>query len=567
MPFQTLVDELLAEYFRRSPVLATTIGIHDHDGRWPDLTDSGRRNDLRFLGEALERLEAVDGKALTPDERADRRTLIAYFSADVLALEDLRDPSWNPMTYVYLTGDGLFLLLAREFAPLAQRLADAASRLRTLPSLLDQARENLLAPRHGAEGTCSARHVSQFHTEKAITTMAGVVELARAAGEAADALGDARLQGEVRAASAMAVQALEAYVEWLRDGLLPRADGEFRLGPDLYDRKFRHALKTELTPDQLEARAAAAFGEVRGQMVELARRLWPDWIGAEPMPDDDGHLVRRVIDAIAVDHPAGDELLDFCRAETERIEAFVRERDLVGLAEEPMQVIWTPPFLRAFGGAMLIPPGPLDRGLDSFFAITPMPDDWTDEQRESYLREENGRQLRLLTIHEAVPGHYLQLAYSNRSPSLVRTAFSSGVFAEGWAVYITQVMMDVGYGADDPAFMLVHLKFYLRAIINTLLDIGIHAGRMDEEDAMRLMVEGGFQERSEAANKWERARLSSTQLCEYFLGAVEMTDLEHEARRRAKASGDEFVYRPFLESVLGHGTPPVPVIREILLGS
>jgi uncharacterized protein (DUF885 family) len=215
---------------------------------------------------------------------------------------------------------------------------------------------------------------------------------------------------------------------------------------------------------------------------------------------------------------------------------------------------------------MLIPPGPLDRGLSSFFAITPMPDDWTDAQRESYLREDNNRMLRLLTIHEAVPGHYLQLAYSNRCPSIVRAIFQSGVFAEGWAVYVTQVMMDVGYGAEDPALMLVHWKFYLRAITNTLMDIAIHTGNMEREEAMRLMVEQGFQEESEASAKWDRARLSSTQLCEYFLGYTEMADLEREARNRAAEAGTLFRWRPFLESVLAHGTPPTPVIRDILFG-
>ena len=566
MAFQTLVDELLAEYFRRSPVHATQVGIHDHDGRWPDLTDAGRADDAAFLRGALERLEAVNGASLTPDERADRRTLAASFAADLFALEDLRDEGWNPMSYVYLAGDGLFLLLAREFAPLEQRLGAAVARLRGLPALLGQARMNLMAPRHGPRGSGSARQVSRFHTEKAITTMAGVAELARNAAEEAEGLTDARLQAEVREASAAAVEALDAYVGWLRDELLPRATGDFRLGPDLYDRKFRHALKVEVTPDQLAERAASDFDTVRGEMVALARRLWQAWVGAEPMPADDGALVRRVLDAIAADHPAAGELLDYCRAENGRIEAFIRERDLIGLAETPLQIIWTPPFLRAFGGAMLIPPGPLDRGLDSFFAITPMPDDWTDAQRESKLREDNARQLRLLTIHEAVPGHYLQLEYANRSGSLVRTAFSSGVFSEGWAVYVTQVMMDVGYGADDPALMLVHWKFYLRAIINTLLDIRNQAGDLDEAEAMRLMVDGGFQEEAEAANKWDRARLSSTQLCEYYLGAVELTDLEHEARRRSEAAGQPFAWRPFLESVLAHGSPPTPVVRDLLFG-
>jgi uncharacterized protein (DUF885 family) len=216
---------------------------------------------------------------------------------------------------------------------------------------------------------------------------------------------------------------------------------------------------------------------------------------------------------------------------------------------------------------MLNPPGPQDSGLASFFAITPVNEAWPAERRESYLREYHVRMLRLLTIHEAVPGHYLQLAYSNRCPSLVRGIFRSGVFAEGWAVYITQVMMDLGYGADDPALMLVHWKMYMRAVTNALMDIRIQSGDMDEAEAMRLMVEGAFQEDGEATAKWDRARLSSTQLCEYFLGSVEMHGLEREARRRAEADGREFVYRPFLESVLAHGSPTLPVIRDILFSS
>jgi uncharacterized protein (DUF885 family) len=357
---------------------------------------------------------------------------------------------------------------------------------------------------------------------------------------------------------------VNAFAAWLRDELQPRATGDFRLGPELYAHKFRHALKTDLTPDELEARAASGYDEVRAQMLRLARELWPAWMGDQPLPDDDNRTIRSVLDAIAADHPQADEMLDWCRAENERIEAFISERDLIGLADEPLQIVWTPLFLRAFGGAMLIPPGPLDRGLDSFFAITPMPDDWDAERRESYMRENNARQLRLLTIHEAVPGHYLQLAYSNRTDSTVRAIFASGVFAEGWAVYVTQVMMDVGYGSEDPALMLVHLKFYLRSITNTLMDLRIHTGSMNEQEAMTFMVDGGFQEEGEATNKWDRARLSSTQLCEYFLGSVGMHELEADARRRAADANQEFVYRPFLESVLAHGTPSMPVIRDIL---
>jgi uncharacterized protein (DUF885 family) len=557
MDFRALVDDILDGYFRHNPVQATEIGHHAHDGDWPDLTKAGRQARLDWLAETTTRLEALDPAGLSRDEAVDRRILLEHLAAMRFGEETLRELSWNPVSYVYLLGNGLFTLLAREFAPREDRLRSAVSRLHGLPAALDAARETLAAG--------GPRPVSRFHTQKAVELMVGVADLARSAVDEAKQV-DESLRAEVETAAETAITAVDDFTAWLKDELLPRAEGDFRLGPELHAAKFRHALKSEVTPDELERRALAAYDEVRSEMVRLARQLWPAWVGDAPEPDDDGEAVRRVLDAIAADHPAESELLDYCRAENARIEAFVAERDLIGLADEPLQIVWTPQFLRAFGGAMLIPPGPLDRGLDSFFAITPMPDGWSPDRKESYLREDNARMLRLLTIHEAVPGHYLQLAYSNRSSSLVRTIFQSGVFAEGWAVYVTQVMMDVGYGADDPALMLVHWKFYLRAITNALMDIRIHAGSMDEAEAMKLMVEGGFQEESEAANKWDRARLSSTQLCEYFLGSVEMHDLEAEARRRAASGGQEFVYRPFLESVLAHGTPSTPVIRELLFG-
>jgi uncharacterized protein (DUF885 family) len=556
MDFRAIVDEMLAGYFRHYPVTATEMGYHAHDGAWPDLTDAGRAARLAWVTDASARVEAVPPESLTRDDAIDRRILLENLAAMRFAEEALDEGSWNPMTYVYLFGNGLFSLLAREFAPLPDRMRSAAARLAGLPAALDQARATL-----EAGGT---RPISAFHTQKAAERMPGLIDLVDTAVQEASDLDEPALRAEVEAAAWPARDAVHGFTAWLRDELQPRATGDFRLGPELYAQKFRHALKTDLTPDQLEDRAASAYDEVRAQMLRLARELWPAWMGDERIPHEDNRTIRGVLDAIATDHPRADELLDWCRAENERIEAFIAERDLIGLADEPLQIVWTPQFLRAFGGAMLIPPGPLDRGLDSFFAITPIPDDWDDQRKESWMRENNARQLRLLTIHEAVPGHYLQLAYANRSDSVVRAIFGSGVFAEGWAVYVTQLMMDIGYGSEDPALMLVHLKFFLRSITNTLMDLRIHTGSMDEAEAMELMVEGGFQEQGEATNKWDRARLSSTQLCEYFLGSIGMHDLEADARRRAAARDQEFVYRPFLESVLAHGTPSLPVIRDIL---
>ena len=552
MSFAEAQDAFFANFFRLYPIHATEAGNHEYDHLWPDLTDAGAHDRLSWLADTRAGLEAAED--LTRDEEIDRRVLLATIDEMRFEDEELDELSWSPILYSYLLGSGLFGLLSREFAPAAERLKSAAGRMEGIPAVLDAARDNLASGR--------GRAVSGFHVEKAIQTMPGVADLCRTAVEMASEVDDAT-RVQVEAAAEPAIAAVDAFTAWMKNDLLPTADGDFRLGKDLYDRKFHHALKATITPQELEQRAATAYDEIRAEMLRLARELWPAWIGDEAMPDDPDALTRRVLDAIAVDHPKADELLDFCRAEHRRIEDFIRERDLIGLAEEPLQIIWTPPFLRAFGGAMLIPPGPLDKGLDSFFAITPPPDSWTDEQVESMLRENNSRALRVLTIHEAVPGHYLQLAWSNRCDSLARAVFGSGVFAEGWAVYVTQVMMDVGYGADDPALMLAHWKYFLRAATNTLMDIRIHTGTMSEEEAMTMMVSGGFQEQSEASEKWSRARLSSTQLCSYYLGSVEMTELEKEARRR---SGDAFEWRPFLESVVSHGTPPMPVIRDILYG-
>ena len=220
-----------------------------------------------------------------------------------------------------------------------------------------------------------------------------------------------------------------------------------------------------LTPERILAAAEREYVAVRAEMVRLARDLWPTWCPDEPRP---GRRPRRSSAAsstpIAAEHPEADDLLDFCRAENARIEAFCREHDLIGLADEPLEIQWTPVFLRAFGGAMLIVARAARQAARRRSSRSRRcPTTGPTEQRESNLREDNDRMLRLLTIHEAVPGHYLQGVYANRCPSLVRAIFGSGLFAEGWAVYVTQVMMDVGYGADDPALLLTHWKFYLRA--------------------------------------------------------------------------------------------------------
>ena len=389
----------------------------------------------------------------------------------------------------------------------------------------------------------------------------------------------AAVSDRLTVAAGHAKTAIVAFEAHLRDTVLPASEGDGRIGSALFARKMRHTMRSDaLTPDRILEGAEREFVVVRAEMVRLAREMWPTWRPGQPLPGDDAAIVRSVLDAIAAEHPKADDLLDWCRDETARIAAFCTARGIMTMADEPLDIRWTPTFLRAFGGAMLSTPGPLDKGQAAFFAITPMPDDWSEEQRESYLREDNDRMLRLLCIHEAIPGHYLQGVYANRCPSLARSIFWSGLFAEGWAVYVTQVMMDAGFGADDPALLLTHWKFYLRAVTNAIIDARIHTAGMTEEEAVGLMVEGGFQEHSEARAKYDRARLSSTQLSTYYVGSMEMWDIELEARRRAAPGAaiepgglpggfgetPGFDYRRHLEAVISHGSPPTSLLRRAL---
>jgi uncharacterized protein (DUF885 family) len=221
-----------------------------------------------------------------------------------------------------------------------------------------------------------------------------------------------------------------------------------------------------------------------------------------------------------------------------------------------------PEFQRGVSVAYLDPPGPLDKGMPAFYAVAPLPDDWTDEQVRSFLREYNLYSMQSLTLHEGVPGHFLQIAHSNRYPSTLRSVFWSGPFVEGWAVYAERMMVDAGYLDSDPLMDLINLKWYLRGITNAIIDSAIHVDGMSEEAAMRLMIEGGFQEEREAAGKWTRARLTSAQLSTYFVGYQ-----EHVAMRRAaeRAWGDEFTLRRYHDAALSFGSPPVKYVRALLL--
>ena len=481
-------------------------------------------------------------------------------------------------------GDGFFPLLAREFAPLADRLTSAAGRLETLPDVLEAAEATLVGH--------AGRPVGRFQTETALRAARRDRRAHRRALAAAE---PARATDPVVARSCRASSGRgrrpgrrsPAFATHLRDVVLPASDGEGRLGPELFAAKMRHTMRSDdLTPT----------GSWPAPSANTTRSA-PRWSGSrascgrpgartEPRPTTRRRSSAASSTPSPREHPAADDLLDFCRAENARIEAFCRERDLIGLADEPLEIRWTPVFLRAFGGAMLVVAGPARQGPEGVLRDHPDARRLADEQRESNLREDNDRMLRLLTIHEAVPGHYLQGVYANRCPSIVRAIFASGALRRGLGR-----LRDPG---DDgrrvrrrrPGTHARPLEVLPARLTNAIIDARIHTAGMTEDEAVSLMVDGGFQEHAEARAKYDRARLSSTQLSTYFTGSLEMWDIEREVRRRAAAaSGDPlarrrspnpassaasarrpgFDYRDHLESVISHGSPPTSLLRRIIL--
>ena len=331
-------------------------------------------------------------------------------------------------------------------------------------------------------------------------------------------------------ARARAVAALKDYGDWLENDLLPRSDGDFRFGKEHFDQRLKFALDSDLSADEILARAEADLKVTQKQMEETALPLYKRWFPGKPTDGVDGHvIVRAVLDKIADTHPNNDTIVAEARDDLDKATAFVREHKLVIAARHSRSsVIVMPEFQRGQSTAFCDWAGPLDKNGVTFYAISPTPADWSPQRVESQYREDNSAELRDITAHEAMPGHYLQGAHASdvKMPTLVRAMTGSGTFIEGWAVYAEQFMAEAGWGGDETR--MEQLKIRLRVAINAILDQKIHAGHMTEDEAKHLMMDTGYQEEGEAAGKWRRAEMSAGQLSTYFVGVQEQIALAHD---------------------------------------
>ena len=554
--FADLSQRAVEGWMRLSPVSATQIGEHKYDGELDDLSAEGRSKGLEFSRGILAELDAMDVSKLSRENQVDAAILRNQLQYDIWGNETLQSWATDPQVYSGLAGSAIYGLMAREFAPLPERLKSATARMEKLPALLAQARANLDPAR-----------VPKIHAETVAKQNAGILGIVDTF--IAPNLGQLDETDRQRAEAAIAglKQAVAEHQEWLDKTLVPTAKGDFRIGAERSDQKLQFALLSSLSRAQIKQRAEAELVRVREEMYGIARQVLADRPGApelpeSPTPEQQQKAIEAALELAYAERPARDQVVPAAKAALAQATEFVRAHDLVTLPDAPVEIIEMPEFQRGVSVAYADSPGPLDKNLKTFYAVSPIPEDWSQEQVDSFLREYNSRMIHLLSIHEGTPGHYLEGWHSAKFPSMLRAVLRSGMFAEGWAVYTEKMMADAGYLDNDPLFRLVQLKFYLRTIANAILDQGVHVDGWTREQAMDLMVNRTFQQEREAAGKWVRAQLTSAQLPTYFVGVQEHLD----TRKAVEAKlGADFDLKAYHDQVLSYGAPPVRFVRELML--
>ena len=553
-------DERLAAFFKEHldatfalrPLDATMLGDHRFDHLLDDITPAARRRWLEFWKAQLAQLDATFAEApLTTDGRLDRDILRDDLVRSIWLAEHERPFEQDARVYGGYSTDSVFSLLTQSTLPRETNVANCIARMKLIPATLEEARTSLTDP-------------VPTMLETAIQQNRGSIAFYDR--QIFDLVGDSPQVPALREAAAAVVVALRRHQEFLEKDVLPRARGQWRLGRETFSRKLELVLDMGWDADRVVAEARREFDRVRHDMAFVSRQLWHRECPGKPVPPDDEagrrELVAAVVAAVSQDHGSPETLVGDARDTVAGLRNFIQARGIVGLPEpDRCRIIEMPEFRRGNSLAYLEHALPLDPGGASSYAISPPPASWDAARARSFLEEYNRRMLRILTIHEAYPGHYVQLEWSNRCPSLVRRVLQSGTFIEGWAVYTEQMMLDEGYGEGDLALRLMQLKFFLRAVANTILDHGMHCEDWSDERALSFLMDEAFQSEGEARLKIVRAKQSSVQLSTYFAGRTAHHRLRQEVQREM---GERFDLGRYHEAVLSNGSVPVKFLPELV---
>ncbi|MCA9815286.1 MAG: DUF885 domain-containing protein [Candidatus Obscuribacterales bacterium] len=569
--FEVLADRFVKESLALSPTAASEAGYHRHsDGKTGNVVDLDQLLDdmsqkamtkkRQFYSAWQERFEKETPEAgLNPQEKADWRMIKDQISLNLLDLENIQNYKYNPTIAVELIGSSIFQAISSDQAPKEVRLGNAIARVKQIPRLLKQVQVYM-------------KSSVPIYIDTAIDENKGNIELIEKT--LAEQVKDNQLlKEEYDQAAPKAVEALKAFSTWLKDDLAKTPSKKsWRLGRELYEKKFSLVMQTEIKPDDLLSSAEEEMLAVRSRMMQMAvpmhMELYPDHNHIKVKGKDRENLViQEVLDKIADDHVKRDDLLDAVKGDLDSIKKFIAEKQIVSLSDRNnLSVIPTPPFMRGiYSVAGFHSAPPLEPEGKAEYWVTPIPASMSDEDAESKLREYNNFTLKWLTIHEALPGHYIQFEHLNNikpeNRRLLRSLYANGPYVEGWAEYIAQVMMDEGYMTGSRKFKLTMHKIRLRLLANAILDIKMHMGKMTDQEALSLMTKEAFQTKAEAEGKLRRAKLSSCQLPTYYVGLQDWLSLRERYQKR---QGEEFNLKKFHDLVLDQGPLPIRYLENLL---
>jgi uncharacterized protein (DUF885 family) len=547
----TLSVQFLNALWRIDPESAIYAGKYDTAASMTVYDPATLAKEQTFTDDWLARFAKVDTRQLSARQRTDLALLVNKLNSDRFNLNTFREYQWNPA--LYNVAGPIDLILNTEYAAKPQRLRTLLKRIASVPAYYDAARANLVNP-------------TPEHTRLAISQAPGVLTMLTQLDKEAQAsiLTPVEKQLFTQRINA-ALTAVDGYVAYLTDldqTMAKNGTGRsFRIGKDLYEQKFAYDIQSASTAEQTYRKALAAREELLANMDKLSDELWTRTMGDTVKPDDRYAKIGMVIAKLSSRHVAREDFFNEIRRQVPLLQDWVISHDLLTLdPSKQLEVRATPAYQSGVAGASIAAPGPYRPQDRTYYNVTPL-DGATPEAAESSLREYNYWILQILNIHEAIPGHYAQLVYANRSPSIVKSIFGNGAMVEGWAVYGERMMLESGYGDNAPEMWLMYSKWNLRSVTNTILDYSVHVLGMTQEQAMDLLTRQAFQTRSEAEEKWHRAQLTSVQLTSYFSGYSEIMELREQ---RKLALGSKFSLKQFHEQFLSYGSAPVPVIRELM---
>lgn len=546
--FDAFKQNFVEDLWKMYPSWASSQGYHKYDSILVVPNDESREKELAFCKGTSVMLKTLNVNNLSDNNKTDYYMIENQINSTEWAINNQKSYEWNPSQYNVC---GEFAeMLGNNYDSLDTRLHNFYLKMQNIPAYYEAAKKQIKNP-------------TLEHTQLAIDQNLGGASVFET--DLSDALKKSHLSAQekeqITARAKEAMAAIKGFADWLKN-LKNETPRSFRLGKELYAKKFEYDIQSGYTADEIYKKALQHKEELHAQMFDITKQLWSKYLADKKMPENKLEAIKMMIDKLSLKHVQADSFQTAIEHQIPVLVDFIKQKDLIYIdPSKPLVVRKEPAYMAGVAGASISAPGPYDKNGNTYYNVGSL-SGWDKEKAESYLREYNHYILQILNIHEAIPGHYTQLVYSNQSPSIIKSILGNGAMIEGWAVYTERMMLENGYGNNEPEMWLMYYKWNLRTTCNTILDYGVHVNNLSKEEALNLLMNEAFQQKAEAEGKWKRVSVTQVQLCSYFTGYTEIYDFREELKKKM---GDRFNLKQFHEKFLSYGSAPVKYIKMLML--